>query len=216
MKNVLIMGASGMVGGECLKYCLDCQDVRKVTAIVRHPTGVMHPKLTEVLHKDFYDFSAVDKCLKNQDVCLYCVGVYTGKVSQNEFCKITVEMTEVFGRAFRKQSPEASFCFLSSEGANEKSLILFAREKGKAENVLKKLNFGRLHIFRPGYIYPVVPRVEPNFAYLLARWLYKPLIAKMGSRFSVTSAQLAKAMVRIGISGEGEMIVGNREIIRIK
>ena len=216
MKNVLIMGASGMVGGECLKYCLDCQDVEKVTAIVRRPTGVMHPKLTEVLHKDFYDFSAVDKYLKNQDVCLYCIGIYTGKVSQDEFYKITVEMTEVFGHAFKKQSPEASFCFLSSEGANEKSLILFARAKGKAENVLQKINFGRLHIFRPGYIYPVVPRVEPNFAYLLAQWLYKPLISKMGNRLSVTSVQLAKAMVRVGISGGEKIFLGNREIVRIK
>ena len=217
MKNVLIMGATGMIGRECLKYCLENPDIVKITVIVRKPIGFKHSKLTEIVHHDFYDFSGVAECLKNQDVCLYCIGVYTGQVSKEEFSKITVDMTKAFAVALKEQSPQAAFCFLSGGGADEKekSPILFAREKGKAENILKGLNFSRLHIFRPGYIYPVTPRKEPNFSYKLMRWLYKPFISKLGNKFSVPSVQLAKAMVKVGLSGAEEIILENQDIVKI-
>lgn len=214
MKNILIMGATGMIGGQCLKYCLENPDVAKVTIIVRKTTGLHHPKLTEIIHHDFYDFTNIADYLKNQDICLYCIGVYTGQVNKEEFSKITVDMTKTFALSLKMQSPQVAFCFLSGSGADEKekSPILFAREKGKAENILKKLNFVRLHIFRPGYIYPVMPRKEPNFSYKLMRLLYKPLISKLGNKFSVTSEQLAEAMVKVGLFGTDKTILENQDI----
>ena len=207
-----------MIGGQCLKYCLENQDIAKVTIIVRQTTGVRHPKLTEIIHHNFYDFTNVADYLKNQDICLYCIGVYTGQISTDEFCKITVDMTKAFAVDLKKQSPGVAFCFLSGSGADEKekSPILFAREKGIAENLLKRLDFQQLHIFRPGYIYPVTPRIEPNFSYRLMRLLYKPLISKLGNKFSVTSEQLAKAMVKVGLFGADKTIFENQDIAKIK
>ena len=210
------MGASGMIGRICLRQCLENKDVAKATIFVRKPIGMEHPKLNEVVLADFYDYSSVTQHLQNQDVCLYCIGVYTGQVDKQEFSRITVDMTKAFASALKAQSPDAAFCFLSGGGADEKekSPILFAREKGKAENILKSLDFKSLHLFRPGYIYPVAPRKEPNFSYKLMRFLYKPLISKLGKSASVTSEQLASAMVRAGLSAQGKMTVWENRDIR--
>ena len=147
-----------------------------ITSITRNPVGVKHPKLIEILHSDFSNFDSIQDTLKNQQICFYCLGVYTGKVSKEEFHRITVEFTKSFAEALRKNNDDTTFCLLSGQGADtkEKSLIMFAREKGIAENLLLRLGFKHTLLFRPGYIYPVTPRVEPNFIYRMMRRSIRP------------------------------------------
>jgi nucleoside-diphosphate-sugar epimerase len=212
MKNILITGTNGMIGKLILQICLKRDDVAKVTSITRKPLDMYHPKLIELIHTDFLDYSNIEHNLKNQDVCFYCIGVYTGQVPTAEFKKITVAYTEIFANALKKNNETVSFCFLSGQGADssEKSSVLFAREKGIAENILFNLKFKRTHIFRPAYIYPVTPRIEPNFFYKLIRILYKPL-KFIYPNFSVTSEKLAATMVEVGING-GKIIIENKDI----
>jgi nucleoside-diphosphate-sugar epimerase len=212
MKNILITGTNGMIGKLILQICLKRDDVAKVTSITRKPLDMYHPKLIELIHTDFLDYSNIEHNLKNQDVCFYCIGVYKGQVPTAEFKKITVAYTEIFANALKKNNETVSFCFLSGQGADssEKSSVLFAREKGIAENILFNLKFKRTHIFRPAYIYPVTPRIEPNFFYKLIRILYKPL-KFIYPNFSVTSEKLAATMVEVGING-GKIIIENKDI----
>ncbi len=212
MKNVIITGTNGMIGNIILQKCLQRDDVAKVTSITRKSLGIYHPKLEEVIHDDFLDYTKVEPFLKNQDTCFYCIGVYTGQVSTEEFKKITVAYTEVFAIALKKNSEQTSFCFLSGQGADskEKSSILFAREKGIVENILLKLKFKNIHIFRPAYIYPVTPRLEPNFLYKMMRILYKPLKFTYPN-FAVSSVKLADTMVEVGMNG-GKIIYENDDI----
>jgi nucleoside-diphosphate-sugar epimerase len=212
MRNVIITGTNGMIGNLILHNCLKREDIEKVTSITRKPLGIYHPKLVEVIHNDLLDYTSVEKYLKNQDVCFYCIGVYTGQVPTEEFKKITVAYTEIFAQALRKNNETTSFCFLSGQGADktEKSRILFAREKGIAENILFNLKFMNTHIFRPAYIYPITPRVEPNFLYKVMRTLYKPL-KFIYPNSSVTSEKLATVMVDVGMNG-GKTIFENSDI----
>jgi uncharacterized protein YbjT (DUF2867 family) len=212
-KNVIIIGANGMIGNLIFKLCMLNNDIDKITVITRKPFNYSHPKVIEVIHKDFLDFSRLDNFLLGQDVCFYCLGVYTGQVPTDEFKKITVAYTEIFAQALKKNSFATSFCFLSGQGADstEKSRILFAKEKGIAENILIALKFKSLHIFRPGYIYPVTKRVEPNFFYKVLRVLYKPLKA-VYPNVGVTSEKLAKLMFDVGMRGEGKLVYENRDI----
>ena len=113
----------------------------------------------------------------------------------------------------KQQSPNATFCFLSGQGADssEKSRILFAKEKGIAENYLLRLQFANTYIFRPGYIYPVTPRKEPNFSYKVMRKLYKP-ISFIYPNIGVSSIQLANKMVSVGINGGDKIVYENKAI----
>ena len=141
--RLVIVGATGMVGGYALRYALDHPSVGVVTVIGRRKLGISHPKLKEVVHLDFGDCSALAKPLSDQDAAIFCLGVYTGAVPDAEFRKITVDYTIEFARVLRASSPGAAFSFLSGSGADqtEQSRIAFARYKGKAEKALLAAGF---------------------------------------------------------------------------
>ena len=213
MKNVIITGTNGMIGNLILQLCLKRTDVNMITSITRKPLGISHPKLIEVIHTDFMNFDSIENNLKNKDVCFYCVGVYTGQVPADEFKKITVTYTEIFAKALKKNSEAVSFNLLSGQGADttEKSKILFAKEKGIIENILTNLKFKAFHSFRPGYIYPVTKRVEPNTMYKIMRLLYKPLNFLV-PKAVITSEKLANVMVSVGFDGSDKAIFENIEM----
>ena len=215
MKNIIITGTNGMIGNLILNYCFNRSDVNTITSITRKKTGIVHPKLIEVLHDNFSDFANIKEYFKNQQICFYCLGVYTGQVPKEEFNKITVDYTKCFAEELRRCNDETVFCFLSGQGADskEKSRIMFARDKGIAENILLKLNFKKTYIFRPGYIYPVIPRNEPNFIYRLMRILYK-IFFKIFPEMGVTSEKLAKTMVEVAFQ-QGEQVIFENKRIRL-
>src|ERR1700686_3705476 len=137
-KRLVIVGATGMVGGCALRFALDSSAVKSVTSIGRKRLGLSHPKLKEALHKDFADSSPLTDVLSGQDAVVYCLGTYTGSVSDEELRKITTDYTVEFARVLRGSSPNAAFSFLSGNGADQtgRSRLAFARYKGQAERGL--------------------------------------------------------------------------------
>jgi len=215
-KRLVIVGATGMVGGYALRYALDDSDVGAVTAIVRRKLGISHPKLKEVLHPDFADCSALGETLSGQDAAVFCLGTYTGVVPDAEMRTITVDYTIEFARVLRGSSPEAVFSFLSGSGADPtgRSRMSFARYKGEAENALLARGFASVYTFRPAYIYPVTPRREPNFGYRLLRAIY-PAFRLMFPYQVIRADDLGRAMVDVAVRGteeRRELIFENRDI----
>jgi uncharacterized protein YbjT (DUF2867 family) len=199
-KDVLVTGGTGMVGSLALGQALENPDVGRVTSIVRRASGVTHSRLREVVASDFLDYSSVRDAFQNVDVVLFCIGVYSGQVSPDEFRKITVNYTAAFADTLHAESPGATFCFLSGQGADqtETSRMMFARDKGVAENLLVAKGFRRLHIFRPGYIYPVVPRDEPNLMYRVMRGVY-PALRRVVPNIGIRADDLARVMLEVGL-----------------
>jgi uncharacterized protein YbjT (DUF2867 family) len=215
-KRVVIVGATGMVGGHALDYALDHPAISCVTVIGRRSLGIVHPKLKEVLHKDFAECSSIKDCLAGQDAAIFCLGTYTGTVSDEELRKITVDYVLEFARVLHSGSPGAVFSFLSGKGADptEQSRMAFARYKGKAENGLLALNFRRTLIFRPAYIYPVKPRQEPNLSYRILRAIY-PVFRILFPNLVIRSDLLAWIMVDVAASPfdvRGNLTLENSEI----
>jgi uncharacterized protein YbjT (DUF2867 family) len=197
-KRVVIAGATGMVGGYALRYALNHPAVERATAIGRRKLGISHSKLDEVLHRDFADCSALAETLSDQDAAVFCLGTYTGSVSDAELRKVTVDYTVEFARILRRSSPDAAFSFLSGSGADPtgRSRMAFARYKGEAEKALLAAGFPRLYIFRPAYIYPVEPRKEPTFSYRLLRAIY-PASRMLFPNQVIPADDLARAMVDV-------------------
>jgi uncharacterized protein YbjT (DUF2867 family) len=193
--RLVIVGASGMVGGYALRYMLDHPGIARVTSIGRRKLGISHPKLNEVLHQDFSD---------------------TGTVPNVELRRITVDFTIEFARVLRASSPDAAFAFLSGAGADStgRSRMAFARYKGEAEKALLAAGFPRVCIFRPAYIYPVEPRKEPNFSYRLLRVIY-PVFRMLFPNQAIRADDLARSMVNVAIQKTKEresLVFENRDI----
>jgi uncharacterized protein YbjT (DUF2867 family) len=215
-KNLVIVGATGMVGGYALRYMLDHPAVGHVTSVGRKPVGIPHPKLIEVLHRDFADCSALAEALSGQHAAVFCLGVYTGTVSDKELRTITVDYTIEFARVLRGSSPAAAFAFLSGAGADPtgRSRMPFARYKGEAENALLAAGFPGVYLFRPAYIYPVTPRREPNFSYRLLRAIY-PAFRVLFPHQVIRADDLARVMVEVTLQRTDERrgpVFENRDI----
>jgi len=215
-KSLVVVGATGMVGGYALRYALDDSEVKSVTSIGRKKLGISHPKLKEVLHQNFADCSALSDVLSGQDGAVFCLGTYTGSVSDAELHRITVDYTVEFSCVLSGSSPGAAFSFLSGNGADPtgRSRLAFARYKGEAENAVLAAGFPHVYLFRPAYIYPVEPRNEPNFSYRLLRTIY-PVFRVLFPNQVIRADDLARTMVDVVVRRNGEpgnSVFENRDI----
>src|SRR5258708_20009563 len=172
-----IVGATGMVGGYALRYALEHPAVSHVTAIGRRKLGIGHPKLEEVVHRDFADCSALAEPLSRQNAAVYCIGAYTGAVPDAVLRKITVDYTIEFARLLPGSSPDAVFSFLSGGGADPtgQSRIAYARFKGEAEQALLAAGGPPGCLLRPPDLYPLQPRQEPDVSYRPLRGSHRVL-----------------------------------------
>ena len=216
-KRLVLVGASGMVGGHALRCALEDPAVESVLSIGRRKLGIAHPKLNEVIHSNFADCSVLAGPLAGQDAAVFCLGTYTGLVPEAELRAITVDYTVEFARVLRGSSPDAAFSFLSGNGADPtgRSRLPYARYKeGEAENALLAAGFPRVYIFRPAYIYPVEPRKEPNLSYRILRVIY-PAFRLLFPNQVIRADDMARFMVEAvvrGTPGHPGPIFENRDI----
>lgn len=208
-RNVLIFGATGMVGSEVLAQCLAEESIDTVLTIGRRTAGVQHAKLREIEHDDFLDFSTLDTELSRMDLCIYCLGVYQAQVSKDQFWEITVAYLSALIDAFERSNRAVRFCLFSAQGAStsEKSPFRFAKAKGRAENILMASALSETHAFRPGFIMPGPSRKN---ATLSAR-LFEP-IYRLFPGIGIDAPRLARVMIDVGIKGHDKVIFENRDL----
>ena len=185
-RNILIAGSSGMVGSHLLEICQQSEDVDTIYILSRKPSNILHKKIREIIVNDFLNYDNIIPMIKNIDVVFFCVGVYTGAVDRDTFRTITIDYPVALAKAVYTHSPASKFILLSGAGADrtEKSKVMFAKDKGIAENKLFEIYGNQFHSARPGYIYPVIKRKEPNLSYTFFRVLY-PVIKLLGERNTV-------------------------------
>jgi nucleoside-diphosphate-sugar epimerase len=215
-KHILIAGASGMVGSHLLEICQQSEDVDTIFILSRKPSNLQHAKTKEIIVDDFLNYDKVIPMMEKIDVVFFCVGVYTGAVDRDTFRTITIDYPVELAKAVYTHSPASKFILLSGAGADrtEKSKVMFAKDKGIAENKLFEIYGNHFHSARPGYIYPTIKRKEPNFSYTFFRMLY-PIIKLLGKKYSITSLELAKAMFAIGMNKQEQTVFENEEMTKI-
>ncbi|MGA2197890.1 MAG: NAD-dependent epimerase/dehydratase family protein, partial [Bryobacteraceae bacterium] len=103
--NVILFGATGMVGQGVLRECLLDPDVRSVLSIGRSPTGQQHPKLRELVHKDLLNYSAIESRLSGFDACFFCLGVSSAGMSEENYRKVTYGITMAAAETLVKLNP---------------------------------------------------------------------------------------------------------------
>jgi uncharacterized protein YbjT (DUF2867 family) len=211
--RVIITGATGMVGEGVLHECLLSPDVEKVLVVSRRPGGVIHPKLSELILKDFFDLTGIESALSGYDACFFCLGVSSVGMKKEVYEKMTYDLTMGFARVLAKQNSEMSFCYVSGAGtdSSEKGRSNWARVKGKTENELQKLGFKNTWLFRPGILKPTKGLKNTLGFYKWAGWLIPVFEVILPN--SVTSlAQLGEAMIRVTIHGYDKNILEVKDI----
>jgi hypothetical protein len=159
--KAIITGVTGMVGEGVLQECLLHPDVEKVLVISRKSCGVAHPKLTEILHTNFYDLYPISDQLNGYNACFFCLGVSSVGMKEEQYYSLTYTLTMHMAEILAKQNPEMTFCYISGAGTDstEKGRINWARVKGKTENDLMKLPFKKVFACRPGFMQEIYPDI---------------------------------------------------------
>ena len=210
--KLILTGATGFAGGEVLKQALNDPSIERVAVLTRRPTGIVHPKVAEVLVRDFLDYSATP--LAGADACIWCLGVSQSQVGKEEYVKITHDYAVAAAAAMIAANPKLRFCFVSGHSADpsEKASQLFARIKGRTERTLSERHPQNVFVLRPGYI-KASKRSGPRKDF--ARFA-TPIAVVMGlfiKDFSVDCDQLARCLIGVAKRGSDRRLLDNRTIL---
>jgi len=200
--RIIITGASGMVGEGVLHECLQHNSVGEVLVVGRTPCGVTHPKLKEVIHKNFFDLTAIEGQLGGYDACLFCLGVTSVGKKQAEYFDLTYTLTITFAEALVKENNGMVFCYVSgaSTDSSEKGRVMWARVKGQTENELLRMPFKKAYMFRPGYMHPTRGLQHTHKFYSYIKWMY-PIVKALAPNKVSTLAQVGQAMIQVLLHG---------------
>jgi len=214
--RAIITGSTGMVGEGVMHECLLHPDVEAVLVINRKPGGVMHPKLKEIIHDDFFDLSSIEDQLAGYNACYFCLGVTSIGKKEPEYYNLTYTLTLHVAETLVKHNSAMVFCYVSGSGTDstEKGSSMWARVKGKTENDLMKLPFKEVYAFRPGYIHPTpgLKRTQPLYRYIT--WLY-PVLKLIIPAGVCTLKELGLAMINITRYGYEKKIVDSKDIVAL-
>lgn len=218
MKKVIITGATGMVGKGVLLECLDHEDIGEVLVIGRSPVGMEHPKLKELIHKDFIDFSGEKNKLTGYDACYFCLGISAAGLTEEQYKKITYDYTLSLARTLLELNQDMTFIYVSGQGTDstEKGRMMWARVKGKTENDLLNLGFKNAYMFRPGAIIPlrgIKSRTKSyQFMYDYFMWLVKGIKA-IAPNSVVNTTQIGLAMINAMLKGYDKKVLKPKDIL---
>jgi uncharacterized protein YbjT (DUF2867 family) len=218
--RVVIFGASGMVGQGTLRECLLADDVREVISLVRTPTGVTHPKLREIVHRDFYDFTPIAHQLTGLDACFFCLG--TSSIGKNEadYSRVTYDITVAAGTVLATRSPQLTFVFVSGAGtdSSEKRGAMWARVKGRAENAILAMPFKAAYLFRPALIQPMHGASSRTALYRIPYLVlapFVPVLRRAFPKYVTTTKQIGRAMLAVARHGAPKRILESEDINKL-
>jgi len=211
--KIIITGSTGTVGSELVREAVADNDIEEVILLARKPSEIKLPKIREIIHKNFLDYSGLENIFMETDACLWCLGISQTKVSKDDYFIITYDYTVAAAKAMLAANPGITFLFLSGQGADstEKSRVRFAKVKGQTENSLRAMNFRKLIIFRPGGINPVSKSknvsINKKFEFLFIQ-LMKVIVPWA----VVNTDVLAKAMLKSIKQDNGQIILSHKMI----
>lgn len=215
--KVILFGATGMVGQGVLRECLLDADVEQVLAIGRSGTGQQHPKLQEIVQSDLFDLSPIESRLAGFDACFFCLGVSAAGMSEQDYRRLTYDLTISVAQTLVRLNPGMTFVYVSGAGtdSSERSRMMWARIKGKTENDLLKMPFRAAYMFRPGYIQPLHGiRTKTRWygaLYAVMGPLY-PLWKRLLPNYVTTTECVGRAMLNVARRGAPKHFLENKDI----
>ena len=218
--QVLIFGATGMIGQGVLREALRDPRVSHVVTVGRSATGQRDPKLHEIVHPDLLNLSSIAPQFDSIDACFYCLGVSSAGMNEADYRRVTVAMPLAAANTLVARNPGMTFIYVSGTGADSsgRSRIMWARVKGEAENSLMALPFKAVYVFRPGFVQPLhgIRSKTPlyNAIYRVVAPLY-PVLKAIAPSLVTTTEQIGRAMISAAEGGAPKRILENADINRL-
>ena len=213
--NVIVTGATGMVGKGVLLECLDDERIEKVLVLNRNPLGMQQPKLEEILLNDFTEIASVKEKLHAYDACFYCMGVSSIGMDEEKFNAITFETTKAFADVLKEVNPQMVFNYVSGTGtdSSEKGNTMWARVKGKTENYILNKGFKDAYAFRPGIIIPERGIQSKTGWYNAIYVIMRPFFGLLKkSKKITTTTQIGQAMIATLFNSQALKHLENQDI----
>ncbi|TVQ17119.1 MAG: oxidoreductase [Bacteroidetes bacterium] len=189
MKTALIAGATGLVGSFLLKELLEEEHYSKVTALVRKPLEISHPRLEQIV----FDYDNPDTSVIKAEDVYCCLGTTIKKAGSKEaFRKVDYHYPLMLGQSAYENGCN-QFAVVTAIGSSEKSSFFYNRVKGEVERDLKKIPFQSLWIFKPSML--LGPRKESRLGEEAAKVFMKALGFLFPKNMKgIHASQVAKAM----------------------
>ncbi|MDB5652487.1 MAG: Semialdehyde dehydrogenase, binding domain [Tardiphaga sp.] len=218
--KVILFGATGMVGQGVLRECLLDPAVESVLAVGRSPTGQRHAKLSELIHTDFFDWSAVEPQLTGYDAGFFCLGVSSVGMAADNYRHLTYDLTLATATVLARLNPGMTFTYVTGQGTDstEQGRVMWARIKGKTENDLLKLPFKAAYMFRPGGIQPLHGVRSKTAWYQAIYDVTAPLwtlLQRIVPNYVTTTERLGRAMITVARDGYPKPVLETADINRI-
>jgi uncharacterized protein YbjT (DUF2867 family) len=215
--NVLLFGATGMVGQGVLRECLLARDVALVQTVGRKATGQQNAKLREVVHDNLFDVDAIASELKGFDACFFCLGVSSAGMTESTYSHLTYDLTLAIAETLAALNPGMTFTYVSGAGTDstEQGRTMWARVKGRTENALQRLPFKAVYLFRPGVIQPLHGIRSKTASYQMLYSLTKPLLTPLRRLFPnhiLTTEMVGQAMLAAVRHGYARAVLETADI----
>jgi uncharacterized protein YbjT (DUF2867 family) len=215
--NVLILGATGMVGQGVLRECLLDDGVARVMTLGRSATGRAHSRLREIVHANLFDLTSIERELTGLDACFYCLGATAAGKSEQEYARINYDMTLAVAETLARLDPGMTFVYVSGMGTDstERGRTMWARVKGRTENALLRLPFKAAYMLRSGIILPMHGIKSKTTLYRVGYTLMTPLYPALRALFPraiTTTEHLGRVMLRLARSGYSKPVLEAADI----
>jgi len=215
--NVILFGATGMIGQGVLRECLLDPNVDTILSVGRSARGQRAGKLRELVHRDLLDLSAIEPQLTGFDACFFCLGVSSAGMTEPAYRRVTFDMTLAVARALARLNARMTFIYVSGAGTDSSGAgrIMWARVKGQTETALLQLPFKAAVMFRPAAIVPLYGVTSRTWWYRALYALTRPLLPVLRAAFPqyvTTTEQMGRAMLRVAQHGAPKPILETRDI----
>jgi uncharacterized protein YbjT (DUF2867 family) len=159
----------------------------------------------------------VEEDLAGYDACFFCLGVTSAGMTEENYRRVTYDLTLAAAETLVKLNPEMTFIYVSGTGADssERSRTMWARVRGQTENALLRLPFKGVYIFRPAGIQPMHGITSRTTAYRIGYALMKPIFPLLRALFPsyiTTTETLGRLMLRIAREGHPKRILESADI----
>ncbi|CAF3481530.1 unnamed protein product [Rotaria sp. Silwood1] len=214
--KIIIFGASGSVGSECVRQAIEDKNIEHITAITRRPLdkNLISDKLTNIIHTDFLDYNSLSNLFENHQACIWALGISQNAVNESEYIKITHDYTLAAAKTIAHVNPNMRFIFVSGTGADstEQSRFLFGRIKGKTENdLVKESGLKEIYTVRPaGILFTQIHSNKPWYERAFVPILY--IFKAIKPSWVITSIGLARAILYLVKNGHHATLFENQDL----